>query len=173
MYHPNKQQQQQQQQQQEGYFNHRHNGGRFLDNFAPRLPPPPLHLQHHQYYTPMHNINGAISHGQHTPMTPLDINYSQSMIPSNLLVSSPYFTPPPSATHFFSIPPPPPPQQQQQHQKNFKNVDPPLCLDHSLNHSHSRLTPHHGLGMEEIRVGCGIVKRIILTSICNILLSIP
>ncbi|KAI5969442.1 hypothetical protein CANMA_001510 [Candida margitis] len=39
-----------------------------------------------------------------SPMTPLDMSYSQSMLPSNLFVSTPYFTPPPSAQYFPPMP---------------------------------------------------------------------
>ena len=59
--------------------------------------PPPLHLS---------NQSDNEIPSQYTPITPFDISYGQSMIPSNLLMNSPYFTPPPTASQYFlpSIP---------------------------------------------------------------------
>ncbi|RCK55209.1 hypothetical protein Cantr_04202 [Candida viswanathii] len=71
--------------------------------------PPPLHIQQqHAGYHQQQPQQGYPQGFYHqAPMTPFDITYGQSMIPSNLLVSSPYFTPPPSATpQYFNIPPP-------------------------------------------------------------------
>ena len=54
--------------------------------------PPPLHLS---------NQSDNEIPSQYTPITPFDISYGQSMIPSNLLMNSPYFTPPPTASQYF------------------------------------------------------------------------
>ncbi|KAG5421615.1 hypothetical protein I9W82_000707 [Candida metapsilosis] len=73
----------------------------------------PLKISHYQ------NVNGGVPS---SPMTPLDMSYSQSMLPSNLFVSTPYFTPPPSAQYF-----------------------PPISSHHSsLRNSQTSLTNSHG-----------------------------
>ncbi|CCG22297.1 RNA-binding protein [Candida orthopsilosis Co 90-125] len=75
----------------------------------------PLNLQR---YTAIQGLNGGIPP---SPMTPLDMSYGQSMLPSNLFVSTPYFTPPPSAQYF-----------------------PPVSHHSSLRNSQTSLTNSHG-----------------------------
>ncbi|KAI5958198.1 hypothetical protein KGF57_002553 [Candida theae] len=81
----------------------------------------PLKIAHYS------NINGGGV--PPSPLTPLDLRYSQSMLPSNLFVSTPYFTPPPSAQYFPPI----------SHHSSLRNSDASLTNSHaSYSKSHSR-----------------------------------
>ena len=146
---------QQQQQQQNSYYNM----PRSIDL------PPPLHIQQ-QGYPPNYYPQG--------PITPFDLSYGQSMIPSNLLVSSPYFTPPPSATpryfnavHQHSLPQQSPSPRISQlklrgKQGGYKKNGPYLT---SMNSSTSSVDQHHSNNQKPTSVSRTIVFKNINDSV--------
>ncbi|KAK6454537.1 uncharacterized protein RJT20DRAFT_59290 [Scheffersomyces xylosifermentans] len=66
------------------------------NQYPPKHYPPHLQLHHQAALNASSTPQVA---QQQPPLTPLDLNYSHSMIPSNLLINSPYF-PSPTTMHF-------------------------------------------------------------------------
>ncbi|CAL1195612.1 unnamed protein product [Candida parapsilosis] len=100
---------------------HRNGGGGGVGGNAAT----PLNVQR---YINVPGMNGGVPP---SPMTPLDMSYGQSMLPSNLFVSTPYFTPPPSAQYFPPI----------SHHSSLRNSQVSLANSHG-SYSRSRNRGH-------------------------------